>query len=159
MGVNGVKHYGRRNNVRCCPAFSVTHKYVQTTITYRRLRSGSTTPCQYNSKWKKTKTIKLYATIDGNSTLSNKKRRYNHKPRSRSLSSMPAARTNSTPAHNTNPLSRNRSRRRETTSTANDVIELSSDEELSKPARRMRRTSNNTVADLRDVSADAEIIG
>lgn len=72
---------------------------------------------------------------------------------------MPAVRTNSTPSHATNPLSRNRSKRRETTPTANDVIELSSDEELLKPARRMRRISNNTVADLRDVSAKAETVG
>lgn len=71
---------------------------------------------------------------------------------------MPAVRTNPTSSHSTIPLSRNRSGDLKTRPTSNDVIEVTSDEELPKPRRKLRSVTNNAVADLRDVSVETTIV-
>lgn len=68
---------------------------------------------------------------------------------------MPAVRTTSILSDSASPLST--SKRRLTTSAPKKVIEvLSDEEELPKPARKMRRSVNNPVADLHDVSTSVK---
>lgn len=64
---------------------------------------------------------------------------------------MPPVRTTSIPPDSVSPLPT--SKRRITTSAPKKVIEvLSDEEEPPKPARKMRRSVNDPVADLHDVS-------